>query len=957
MKRIFSVLLVLQAPLSLGLVLSEPLFAQKTQPTGKGVALTADMVRGLELRNIGPAYKPGRVGDIAVDPRDPKVWYIATASSSLWKTTNAGTTWTSIFDEGPNSLGCLAIDPKNPDVIWVGTGENQSQRSVGFGDGVYKSTDGGKTWKNVGLKNSEHIGRFAIDPRNSDVVYVAAQGPAWAPGGDRGLYKTTDGGATWKAILTISENTGVTEILLDPRNPDVLYAASWQRRRNNGVLIGGGPEAAMFKSTDAGATWNKIMEGIPKVDLGRIALGISPQQPDVIYSLIYAAGKESGMFRSPDGGKTWMKQSGYRVTDPQYYGEIYPDPHTFDRIIFVDVGLQATQDGGKTIKGAGWPGMHSDHHAVWFNPKDSKHILVGNDGGLYESKDGGSKFRHMNNMPTTQYYRVAIDNKLPFYTVSGGTQDNGSHRGPSRTVKRMGITNKDWKSIGGGDGFQSRIDPEDPTIVYAMSQGMAISRNGKSIRPKGAGAGGAKGGGTAAIRGNWDCPYIISPHNPKRLYLGGNFLFRSDDRGDNWTPSPDLTRKLDRAKIPIMGKLWGKDAVTPHMFTTDLSIITAISESPKKENLVYVGTDDGLIQVSEDFKEWRKIDNFPGLPEWSYVSDVFASAHDDNVVYATFNNWQSGDFKPYVMKSSDRGKSWTSISSNLPARQPVWSIFEDHVNKDLLFIGTEFGLWFTVDGGKSWVQLKGGAPVIPFRDLEIQRRENDLVCATFGRGFFILDDYTPLRHLTPETLAKEGALFPIRKTYSYEEDTKSTAAPEIYVAKNPPYGAVITYYLKESLPKDAKIALSISNSAWGAKRLEITPPTTAGLHRVTWDLSNLQRVDVKQFEVTLTKIVGGTSTVLGEPQQVEIVALRQRRTKNDGPAAGANNASAGLHPPYFFASICQPPLAAAGPGAAPGFMWMTFGHFTLNWKLLSLSKSWHDWQKVSISNCRRFSCA
>ncbi|HYV36232.1 MAG TPA: hypothetical protein VE988_11040, partial [Gemmataceae bacterium] len=519
MKRLLAIFGVMVVLTLISLLLGK--VQASAEQTAGAVKLTADQMSGIELRNIGPAYKPGRVGDIAVDPRDSKVWYVATASSNLWKTTDGGVTWTTPFDQGGSySLGCVTVDQKNPDTVWLGTGENQSQRSVGFGDGVYKSTDAGKTWKHMGLDKSEHIARFQIDPRNSDVVYVAAQGPLWAPGGDRGLYKTTDGGKTWKAILTFSENTGVTDIIMDPRNADVLYAASYQRRRNNGVLIGGGPEAGVFKSTDAGATWTKLTKGLPTVDMGRIALGISPQQPNVVYALIYTAGNQSGFYRSADAGATWVKGAGYKVTDPQYYGEIYPDPHKFDRIIIVDVGMQMTEDGGKTVKGAGWKGMHSDNHAVWFNPKDPKHILVGNDGGLYESKNGGSSFKGFNNMPTTQYYRVATDNSLPFYRVGGGTQDNGSHAGPSRTKSSGGITNKDWKSIGGGDGFQARFDPENPSIYYSMSQGMAISRQGKSIRPAGGGKGGAKGGGGGAIRGNWDVPYIISPHSSQRLYLG-----------------------------------------------------------------------------------------------------------------------------------------------------------------------------------------------------------------------------------------------------------------------------------------------------------------------------------------------------------------------------------------------------------------------------------------------------
>jgi photosystem II stability/assembly factor-like uncharacterized protein len=864
MKRI--AWLVLLAPLNLLLI--PPVASQPAQPPGEAVKLTAEMLRGMELRNLGPALRPGRVGDIAVDPRDGKVWYIATASSGLWKTTDAGTTWQPIFDSyGSYSLGCVTVDAKNPDIVWLGTGENQSQRSVGFGDGVYKSSDGGRSWTNSGLGKSEHIGKIVTDPRNSDVVYVAAQGPLWAPGGDRGIFKTTNGGQSWKAVLHISENTGVTDIVMDPRNPDVLYAASYQRRRNVGTLVGGGPEAAIFKSTDGGAKWVKLTKGIPDVDLGRIALAISPQQPDVVYALIVAAKGESGFFRSADGGDSWVKQSGYKVVDPQYYGEIFPDPHKFDRVYAVDVNIHVTEDGGKTVKTVGWK-MHSDNHAIWFDPKDADHIMVGNDGGLYESKNGGMSWRHFNNMPTTQYYRVALDNSLPFYRVYGGSQDNGTHGGPSRNTKRAGIANSEWGNFGGGDGMQPRVDPENPNIVYSMSQNGAISRmdrggggKGGSIKPKAGGKG-------AGVRWNWDTPFIISPHSPTRLYLAASVLFRSDDRGNNWVAvSPDLTRKLDTLKIPVMGKLWGKDAVSRNLFTTELSICTALAESPVQEGLLFFGTDDGNIQVSEDGgKTWRNSDQFPGVPDMPYVSALCPSRHDANVVYAAFNNWQRGDFKPYVLKSSDRGKTWTSIAADLPERHVVWSLAEDHVNKDLLFAGTEFGLFCTVDGGKRWLQLRGGVPTIAFRDMEIQRRENDLVCATFGRGFFVLDDYTPLRHLTANNLSRDGVLFPVRKVLQFKVQPVDKIAKEQYFAANPPAGAVFTYFLRAALPEGAKLVLTVTDSKGG--KLQFPGPGTPGLHRVSCEIDQPGRC-----EVSLGKQVGTTLTPIGESQSFEVVPL------------------------------------------------------------------------------------
>jgi photosystem II stability/assembly factor-like uncharacterized protein len=844
----------------------------------KAPPLTAESCRVLELRSLGPTLTSGRIQDIAVDPRKRSVWYVAAASGGLWKTTNRGLTWKPIFDEhGSYSLGCVVVDPKNPDVVWLGTGENQSQRSVGFGDGVYKSTDAGVTWKNVGLLNSEHIGKILIDPRNSDVVYVASQGPLWAAGGDRGLFKTTDGGKSWQAVLTISPNTGVTDVCFDPGNPDVLYAASYQRRRHQGLLIGGGPESAIYKSEDGGGKWTKLTKGLPEGDLGRIALAVSPQKPDVVYALVTASGNLSGFFRSADAGATWERRSTYMVSDPQYYGEIYADPNTFDRVWVMDLNIMVTDDGGKTLRATRWP-IHADNHALVFDPTDADHLLVGNDGGLWESYDAGKSWRHFHNLPVTQFYRVAVDSAVPFYNVYGGTQDNGTQGGPSRTLNRVGIRSGDWQFLGGGDGMQPRADPSDPDVFYAMMQNGAITRLDKrtsasvGIRPR-VGMG-------ERVRWNWDTPFLISPHEPQRLYFAGSRLYRSDNRGDAWTAiSPDLTRQLDPDKMEVMGKVWGPEAVTKNRFTTAMSVASALDESPLREGLLYIGTDDGLIQTSEDGgKTWRKSEPLPGVPEMAYVSCVRASHCDVDTVYATFHHFQRGDFKPYVLRSTDRGKSWTSIAGDLPDRQPVWSLVEDHVNRDLLFAGTEFGLYFTVDGGKHWVRLKGGVPTIQFRDLTVQRREGDLVCATFGRGFYVLDDYTPLRQLTPTALGKEGVLFAPRRTLLYHEKTY-VRAPEDQPSPNPPFGAILTYHLRDKLDDGAKIVLTVSD-ADGKTVRRLSGPATAGLHRVTWDLRGEgggprggALVKAGTYRVVLAKQVKDTVTPLGEPQELVLAAI------------------------------------------------------------------------------------
>jgi photosystem II stability/assembly factor-like uncharacterized protein len=877
---------------TLALALVHTATAQEPAPAPRAkvaAPFNAATLKPLSLRPIGPCITPGRIGDIALDPNNRSVWYVAMASGGVWKTTNRGITWAPIFDNyGSYSIGCVTVDPKKSDVVWVGTGENQSQRSVGFGDGVYKSTDGGKTWQNVGLKNSEHVAKILIDPRDSDTVYVAAQGPLWSPGGDRGLYKTTDGGKTWKAVLEIGENTGVTDVCLDPRNPDTLYAASYQRRRNVGVLIGGGPESGIHKTTDGGKTWTKLKDGLPEVDLGRIALAISPQKPDVLYAHVQrAAGKESGgFFRTEDGGKSWTKRGTATVQDGQYYGEIFADPHTFDRVWIMDIAVQVTDDGGKTFRRQNWA-VHVDHHALAFDLTDKNYLLSGNDGGLYESYDGGKSWRHFDTLSSTQFYRVAVDNAVPFYNVYGGAQDNGSMGGPVRTRNSVGIRTSDWGRVGGSDGMQPRVDPTDPDTVYTSSQNGSLVRldrqTGRNtpIRPQ---AGGKGGGG---VRWNWDTPLIISPHNPKRLYYAGSRLFKSDDRGDKWKAiSPDLTRNLDATKVEVMGKVWGPDAVSRNTFTTPLSIATALVESPVKEGLLYVGTDDGLIQVSEDDgANWRKIDTFPGVPDGTtWVSDLFASAHDADTVYASFNNWQRGDFKPYLLRSRDRGKTWESVAGNLPDRQPVWCVHEDHVNRNLLFAGTEFGLFVTIDGGKNWVRVPG-APTIPFRDLDVQKREGDLVCGTFGRGIFVLDDYAPLRHLTEEARLKDAVLCPVRKTWLVAELPFARSGGE-FTAPNPPPGALVTYHLRED--QKGKVAVKITD-ADGKTVREIPASASAGLHRVNWNLRaggggggpapgpgggfGGPLVRPGKYTATLVKVMEKDTITLGEPQVFDVVPL------------------------------------------------------------------------------------
>jgi photosystem II stability/assembly factor-like uncharacterized protein len=663
-------------------------FAQKSD------TLKSSTFAGMKFRSVGPAIIGGRIIAFAVHPENRRTYYVGVASSGVWKTTNAGTTWECVFEnEGSYSIGAVTLNPSNPHEVWVGTGELNSQRSVAYGDGLYKSEDGGKSWKNMGLQKSEHIAAIVFDPRNSKIMYVAAQGPLWKEGGDRGLYKSTDGGTTWKNLLKPSENTGVSDIVLDPRNPDVVYASTYQRRRHFWSMINGGPEGSIQKSTDGGATWNKLGGGLPAGDLGRIGLAISPVNPDIVFAYIEAQGEGSGIYRSSDRGATWEKKNSY-IDVPMYYGKIYCDPKNAERIYVTGTIMYYSNDAGTTLARIGEKSVHIDYHALWVDPKDPNYMMLGTDGGLYESHDMNTTWKFINNMPTIQFYRVALDNAEPFYNIYGGTQDNATIGGPSRTLSRYGIHNMDWYVTIGGDGFKSQVDPTDPNIVYSQYQYGGLARYDKRtgevlwLQP-------IEAKGETPLRWNWDAPLLLSPHSTKRLYFGANKLFRSDDRGESWKAvSEDLSRQKDRNTIPMMGKLWSIDAVNRHGNTAAWGNLSQISESPVKENLVYIGTDDGLVQVTEDAgANWRKVEKISGVPELAYVTVVAASKQNENVVYAAFDNHQQGDFKPYLLKSEDKGKSWKLISNNLPANGSVKSFAEDHADPNLLFVGTEFGLY------------------------------------------------------------------------------------------------------------------------------------------------------------------------------------------------------------------------------------------------------------------------
>lgn len=844
-------------------------------------------ISAMRPRLLGPAVTSGRVVGFAVNPNDRSHYYVAAGSGGVWKTTNAGITWTPIFDnEGSYSIGCIVLDPKNPGVLWVGTGENNSQRSVGYGDGVYKSTDGGKTWANVGLKTSEHIGKIVIDPRDSDTVYVAAQGPLWTSGGERGLYKTTDGGKTWNRVLNIDENTGVTDLVLDPRNPDLLIAASYQRQRHVWTIIDGGPGSAIHRSTDGGKTWKKITSGLPAGDLGRIGLAAAPTDPDTIYAIVEAA-EGGGIHRSQDRGITWEKRNPF-AAQAQYYSHLVVDPTNKDHIFAMGVAIQVSEDGGKTLTSMPQQSKHVDNHELWIDPKNPDYYLCGCDGGIYESFDRSANWQMKSNLPITQFYDIACDESGPFYNVYGGTQDNFTLGGPARSRSVHGIMNQDWFVVQGGDGFHCKVEPGNPDIVYGCLQYGVLARYDRKtgervqIQPQ-------PGVNQPPLRWNWDSPLAVSAKHPQRLYFAANILFQSDDRGDSWKAiSPDLTRQIDRNKLPIMGKVWGPDAVFKNGSTSLFGNSVALAESPLKDGALCVGTDDGLIQVTEDGgKNWTKLGQFPGVPAGTYVSKLVASQHDAGTLYACFDNHKEGDFAPYLLKSANLGKTWTSIAGDLPTRGTVYCLAEDHIDPNLLFVGTEFGLFATFDGGGKWRRIKNGLPTIQVKDLCIQKKMNDLVIGTFGRGIYVLDDYSPLRKLSAAMKSQEAVLFPIRDallhipTMQYGGRGKAYQGAAFYEADNPPFGAVFTYFLKEGLKTRKQLRKEAEKKA--EKEGKFFPyPTAEELLQEDEEEAPTVFLVVKDAEGNVVRTIFGPT---GEGMQKAVWDLRDPGATLPSPAA------------------------------------------------------------------------
>ncbi len=817
--------------LCLGFVLV--LFVGANKAEKKAVPLNMESVlEGLKWRCIGPANMGGRIDDFAVVESTPHIIYAGTASGGVWKTTNNGVTWEPIFDDQQTStIGDVTVSPSNPDLVWVGTGEPNNRQSSSWGNGVYKSTDGGRTWRNMGLMDTHHIGRMLIHPTNPDIVYVAALGHLWGPNKERGLFKTTDGGKTWVNTKFIDENTGFIDVAMDSENPNTLYAAAYQRRRRGWGFSGGGPGSGLYKTTDGGENWILLTDGLPAGDIGRIGIDIYRSNPNIVYAIIES--RPGGVFRSEDKGLSWKKMSPTNPR-PMYYSQIRIDPNNDQRIWVLGARMYVSEDGGKTFNTSYVGRVHGDHHAMWINPDNSNTMVLGSDGGIYFSYDRGKTWDFINTLPLGQFYEIGFDMRKPYY-VYGGLQDNGSWGTPSATLYRLGVTNEDWFRIGGGDGFYTQVDHTDYNTIYAESQNGNLFRldlrtgESKSIRPR-------PEDDNERYRFNWNSPILISPHDSNTIYYGGNKLFKSKDRGETWEASEDLTTQQDREKLPLMGVLPDKKTLSRHDGIAYYGDITTVSESPIHEGLLYAGTDDGNLQISRDGgKTWKNvIGKVPGVSKYTYVSRVVASCHEEGTAYATLDGHRNDDFKAYVFMTTDYGESWKDISGNLSVGSIVNVIREHHRNPNLLFIGTERGAYFSIDRGKSWIKFKGNFPMVPVDDISIHPRENDLIFGTHGRSIWILDDITPLEQLTKETLASPAYLFDIRKATMFNPyNHKGNLGHKFFVAPNPPFGAMMSYFLNEKTKDSVEVIIQDSS---GQKIRELKGPKNKGISRIAWDL-------------------------------------------------------------------------------------------------------------------------
>lgn len=880
MRRALSVLFLI-------LCISTNLFAQ--------VKVTSSTFGMFEGRNIGPTVMSGRVTAIDAVNKDSRIIYVGSAAGGVWKSITGGTLWKPVFDKHTQSIGNLRIDQKNPETVWVGTGESNMRNSVSVGDGIYKTVDGGETWKKMGLDGTEHISRIIIDPTNSDIVYVSAPGPLWGDSPDRGLYKTMDGGATWNKILFIDDKTGCADVMIDPKDPNTVYASMWEFRRKPWSFSSGGQGSGLYKSTDGGATWNRIDKGFTDGILGRIILAMSPSDSKIIYAI--AEAKNTALFKSTDGGETWTrKSSSSNVTArPFYFSLLTVDPTNSNRLYRPAFNLSISDDAGESWFDAstegGW--VHSDIHALWINPNNSSNMIMGTDGGVYMSFDKGNNWMFLNNLPLAQYYHVAVDMESP-YNIYGGLQDNGSWVGPSSAPG--GVRGKDWEAVGFGDGFWVQPDYSDKNYIYWESQGGNINRlnkatnENKDIRPQPL-------KGEKKLRFNWNTPIYMPMSNPGVLYMGSQYLFRSTNKGDSWERiSGDLTTNdPEKLKQDESGGLSVDNSSAENHCT-----IFTIAESPIDKDLLFVGTDDGNVQISEnEGKSWRNVAaNISGLPRYLCISSIEPSRYDRNVVYITVDGHAMGDMNSYVYKTSDLGKTWRKISTN-DIKSFAHKVKEDLVNKNLLFVGTEFGLFMSINGGMDWVQMNSKVPNTPVRDMVIHPVTNDLVLGTHGRGVIIIDDLTGIRNVNSKILESDMALVPTRPTIWTDENNGGGFPNQAgnFRGSNPNSDALILYYLKERpMTEDVKVQIldekgEVLQTIPGSKR--------KGLNKVYWDMrmkppkvASGARLDFGGFTgpevlpgIYKVKLIKGDKTVEGtieikaDPKSVHSQEEREIRRK------------------------------------------------------------------------------
>jgi len=837
--------------------------------------IDAGKLQGLKWRNVGPATMSGRIADFAVarTPGQPDALYVAASIGGVWKTTDWGATWDPVFDSanGASSIGDVTVAPSNPNLVWVGTGEADNRQSSSWGDGVYKSLDGGRTWKFMGLKETRHVGRIVIHPTNSDIVYVAGGGHLWGSNPERGVFRTIDGGATWEKVLYVDENTGATDIVMDPQDPQTLFAAMYQRQRKSWGMNGGGPGSGIYRTNNGGKTWTKLTNGLPSGDLGRIGLDIYRRDGHLLYAVVEAdaqsgglgtgpivaqAGAKGGIFKSIDRGDTWEQVNPINVR-PMYFSQIRIDPNDPQRIYYGGTSIMTSHDGGKTFydPGYGGQGVHPDQHALWIDPDNSNNLVLGNDGGVFLSYNKGKTWRFIENLPLGQFYEVDVDMRDPYF-VCGGLQDNGSWCTPSATKDMKGISRRDAYLVGGGDGYYVRIDKGDPLTYYVEQGGASIKRfnfmtgETQEVQPQPAEkpTPNERGEDVGRLRGNWNSPILTSSFDPKTIYVGMNRLFRSRDRGATWEAiSPDLTLNINRDTLQLMGARVPRNALSRHDGISAFSTLTHASESSLDQKVLYSGSDDGQVQVTRDGgATWKNVTaGFPGLPKLSYVSRVVASRHVASRVYATFDNHRSDDYKAYVYVSNDYGQTWKAIDRGLPETS-VYAILEHPRIPNLLFLGHERGVHVSIDGGENWVSLNSNLPTVPVAALAVQTRENDLVAATFGRAFWILDDLGPLEALASlgSTVAQSGGIaqagdpsgdraLPSRPGRAFNtHHYNGWFWAGYYAAPNPEYGAGVSYWLSQP-GKTARIRVLDGD---GTLVKTIEGPAHAGINRVYWDL-------------------------------------------------------------------------------------------------------------------------